>query len=354
MIGHGAANVTLGIPRLREIVMTASKQPKTPSMTITVAKGISDDQADAFARRASRVTLSQVVDRVAVDEQLTVNNQARRKQFTIDIAFHSEQEYRTEFDMSPTELVKAFGTRFPLTLKREIQLEMRKMATHLRNQIAELGKGKTIPQGEEGASGAAGDAEEDVDARVGEPTPRMDDEESEAGDGDAGREKRQRQKQQQVSYESDEDEDAGGDIEPLETDLETASALEAEETANANEELEKKPGKKTGFKGVVNRMEQAFLENFPNATAFNFSASRCIIELEVSGACPRCVELTLSRTQFEPGLPKLLVVDIVERTCRKTVVREIPGITDCFRVKEASRDGSTKVGVVLLSIPDDL
>jgi hypothetical protein len=38
-----------------------------------------------------------------------------------------------------------------------------------------------------------------------------------------------------------------------------------------------------------------------------------------------------------------MVVDIVERTCLKTVVREIPGIVDCFRVKEASKDGSTKV-----------
>ena len=38
-----------------------------------------------------------------------------------------------------------------------------------------------------------------------------------------------------------------------------------------------------------------------------------------------------------------MLVDIVERACLKTVVREIPGIVDCFRVKEANKDGSTKV-----------
>jgi hypothetical protein len=43
-----------------------------------------------------------------------------------------------------------------------------------------------------------------------------------------------------------------------------------------------------------------------------------------------------------------MVVDIVERTCRKTVVREIPGIIDCFRVKEANKDGSIKVSMSLL------
>jgi hypothetical protein len=41
-----------------------------------------------------------------------------------------------------------------------------------------------------------------------------------------------------------------------------------------------------------------------------------------------------------------MVVDFVERTCRKTVVREIPGIIDCFRVKEANKDGSIKVSVM--------
>lgn len=67
---------------------------------------------------------------------------------------------------------------------------------------------------------------------------------------------------------------------------------------------------------------------------------------------PRCIGLTFSRTQFEPNLPKLMVVDIVERTCRKTVVREIPGISDCFRVKEANKDGSIKVSAASLSAPE--
>lgn len=34
LAGHGGANVTLGIPRLREILMTATDKPKTPSMTL--------------------------------------------------------------------------------------------------------------------------------------------------------------------------------------------------------------------------------------------------------------------------------------------------------------------------------
>ena len=38
--------------------------------------------------------------------------------------------------------------------------------------------------------------------------------------------------------------------------------------------------------------------------------------------------------QFGSDLPKLLLVGIVERACLKTVVREIPGIAECFVNKE--------------------
>ena len=36
LAGHGGANVTLGIPRLREILMTSEKNIKTPIMTIPI------------------------------------------------------------------------------------------------------------------------------------------------------------------------------------------------------------------------------------------------------------------------------------------------------------------------------
>jgi hypothetical protein len=39
-------------------------------------------------------------------------------------------------------------------------------------------------------------------------------------------------------------------------------------------------------------------------------------------------------------MPKLLFVGIVERACRETVIREIPGIADCFQTKDDSQGGS--------------
>lgn len=48
-------------------------------------------------------------------------------------------------------------------------------------------------------------------------------------------------------------------------------------------------------------------------------------------------------------MPKLLLVGIIEKTCTKTVIREIPGITDCFKSKDdKGGEVSYKVSAMVL------
>merc|ERR1711862_628340 len=42
LAGHGGANVTLGIPRLREIIMAATADIKTPMMTLPLFPGTTE------------------------------------------------------------------------------------------------------------------------------------------------------------------------------------------------------------------------------------------------------------------------------------------------------------------------
>ncbi|EFI27675.1 RNA polymerase I largest subunit [Coprinopsis cinerea okayama7 len=314
--GHGAANVTLGIPRLREIVMTASQKPKTPSMTMKVKPGTSPDDVTLFCKRASRVTLSQLVEGVTVDEQLCVEGQARRTQFTVTINFFPREEYLAEHDVEPVEILSVFGTKFPLILKREIQNELRKLDADLKSQIAQLGKGKAVrTHGEGEGDGGEGDGETSKRKRNA-------DEDSEVGDGDADDEKRQRQKKQQATYDSDEDSDEEDNGEAFnDEDIEAAYASDAEAM-----NTEVKPAKLTksqqSFKQAVSRTSDLFQGHLQQAVSFNFDESKCTFQVE-----------------FRPDMPKLLFVGIIERTCRATVVREIPGITDCFQVKEDSKKG---------------
>jgi len=59
--GHQAMNVTLGIPRLREILMTASVDIKTPIMEIPVCDSPSAEQAATrLAKKLTSVHLTSV------------------------------------------------------------------------------------------------------------------------------------------------------------------------------------------------------------------------------------------------------------------------------------------------------
>lgn len=274
--GHGAANVTLGIPRLREIVMTASQKPKTPSMDMVVKRGASQSDVDIFCKRASRLTLSQVVDAVTVRERLTVTGESRHTEFTVDISFFPKEEYQEEYDVEPSEILASFATKFPLLLKREVTIEMKKLDADLRSQIADLGKGKKVSAKNREAADGDGDAdaEEEEAAAAG-----GDDNESEAGDGGADDEKRARQKKQQASYESDEDVEDNEEMGEYDDD-----AIEATYTSNegADDEVQGQKKELSGLGEQIAIVADLFEGNFPFGKDFTFNELNCTFQIEVN------------------------------------------------------------------------
>lgn len=59
LAGHGAANMTLGIPRLKEILMTTPTNIKTPCMTVFFRndKNLSIERMQKFANSFERLRL---------------------------------------------------------------------------------------------------------------------------------------------------------------------------------------------------------------------------------------------------------------------------------------------------------
>ena len=85
LAGRGEANVTLGIPRMREIIMVASKHPSTPLMTLPLlpsAASLSAAEAEKLAARLAsqltRLTLSEMVRQVTCEERLRPERSAAR------------------------------------------------------------------------------------------------------------------------------------------------------------------------------------------------------------------------------------------------------------------------------------
>lgn len=63
LAGHGAGNMTLGIPRLKEILMTTPHNIKTPIMKIHFRKDcdLSLDDMQKFANKFQKIRMSEIV-----------------------------------------------------------------------------------------------------------------------------------------------------------------------------------------------------------------------------------------------------------------------------------------------------
>lgn len=244
--------------------MTASTKPKTPSMRITVRPDRSAEEIKKFCKAASRLTLSQVVESVVVTEKLVAKQGQRNKVFTIKVNFFPEEEYRAEYDITPAEIKGSFGIKFAQVMKKEIQMELKKLDADLKNQVSALGKGKAEREPRGGGGAVAEEAEDD------EPAAPADDGASEVGDGDADTTKRARQQAEHVSYESDEESDElnDGAIE--------ATYAEPEERKEMDGDEEKPKVK------APSSVEQLFYLNLPAASSFKFTAKQCTIQLTVS------------------------------------------------------------------------
>jgi hypothetical protein len=71
LAGSGLGNVTLGIPRMRELLMTASAKPKTPYMRLALRSELnSKAKADDLARRWTKITFIELLHEIASAEQV--------------------------------------------------------------------------------------------------------------------------------------------------------------------------------------------------------------------------------------------------------------------------------------------
>ncbi|XP_057982426.1 DNA-directed RNA polymerase I subunit 1 isoform X2 [Malania oleifera] len=66
LAGRGEVNVTLGIPRLQEILMTASSDIKTPIMTCPLLKDRTEDDGKRLAAKLKKVTVADIVESMEV------------------------------------------------------------------------------------------------------------------------------------------------------------------------------------------------------------------------------------------------------------------------------------------------
>jgi DNA-directed RNA polymerase I subunit RPA1 len=127
--GHQAMNVTLGIPRLREILMTASVDIKTPIMEVPViCTPKAQIEAERIAKKLTSVSLASVLKKLTVDcylaeDQHLVNYRCRF--YRVRFEFHKRKFYRDWSVLKPSAILayieKTFLSRLSYAIDRHIR-----------------------------------------------------------------------------------------------------------------------------------------------------------------------------------------------------------------------------------------
>jgi DNA-directed RNA polymerase I subunit RPA1 len=129
LAGFGAGNVTLGVPRLREIIMVASRKIKTPNITLTMLPTTTDEEADKLAKQLNCVLLSQVVDEITVTEKLIKDKDdemSGTKLYLLKFKLYPRKEYEEEYMITQDEVETALSTEFLLALAKRIKTTVKK------------------------------------------------------------------------------------------------------------------------------------------------------------------------------------------------------------------------------------
>ena len=201
--GRGEMNVTLGIPRLREILMTASPKIATPSMDIPFRKDIevTSEVAEEVRKQLNAVTFADVLEHIDVEESIAVNAKDQLvRVYQLTFNFLSHKLYKRKFNAKPSQIISCFERLFSVKLTEEIKRKLREV-TQIHAFTMDTKKEKK----------AKSDESEQVDPpRKGGPKNDNDgassDEEGE-GDGDTLAAKSKKRQNQDAGYEEPEDEE---------------------------------------------------------------------------------------------------------------------------------------------------
>lgn len=183
--------------------MTASQHIKTPTMALPILSTVNPTNLTKFCQTNTRLTLSEIVDEVTVQERLTSkqNNESRSKKYTVRLQFYPRKDYVAEHSITPEQILTGVQKAFVPLLDKAIVKEIKQNEKETKSQVGDMGKARKVSARDVMGAGEDDDEEGGADER---PVGRDDGEEE---DGDADDARRQRQGKDEKEYESDDDED---------------------------------------------------------------------------------------------------------------------------------------------------
>ncbi|OPJ70789.1 DNA-directed RNA polymerase I subunit RPA1 isoform B [Patagioenas fasciata monilis] len=330
--GRGEMNVTLGIPRLREILMVASANIKTPTMSVPVfntKKALK--KVKQLKKQLTRVCLAEVLQKIEIEESLRVKcKQNKHRLYKIRFHFLPHEYYREEKCVKPRDILHFMETRFFKIFLEAIKRKSAKMAS-----FTEVSARKATRKDLDGDQDKTQDSQE----APAEEEEAIVDAEADEGDGDATEAKRRKNQEEEVDYESEEEngeEDVGENVEDEEADSEkeegTPSAegdkKEADGDGSQNLSFVSQTKKDRLLQSADVRIN-AVLDSHPSIQDYLF-------DTENELWCEVSLTLPLMKVYFD-------VSSLLVSVAQSTIIHEVKGITRCLLNESTNNQGEKEL-----------
>nr|XP_057919722.1 DNA-directed RNA polymerase I subunit RPA1 [Doryrhamphus excisus] len=331
--GRGEMNVTLGIPRLREILMVASSNIKTPMMSVPVLNNKKAlKRAQKLRRKLTRVCLAEVLQKVDVVEMLRIegSHHSKTRTFKITFTFLHPDRYTEDKLLSPQQILHYMETRFFRLLLDAIKKRSAKLAS-----IA-VDTRKASPRDQDIDGDGPTDAAGEDDGEEEHAKEIVDDPGNE-GDADASDAKRKDKQEEEVDYESDEEngeegeekEDQGEEEEELQEMMETG--VEDTQTESTDVRLQTKR-KQTSVKGNVSM--DSMRVNFVLSSNSAIEGYRYDPKHELW--CEVDLALPLNKVHFD-------LTSVLSTLAQNAIIVETKGLTRCLLSESTTKTGAKEM-----------
>jgi DNA-directed RNA polymerase I subunit RPA1 len=326
LAGHSAKNVTLGIPRLREILMTASRSISTPSMSIYPNDELNDDAAAVFAKSISKLPLGDLLDKVKVVETVGKGTAyGLAKMFDIRFDFFPSEEYTKTYAINIGDVMDTVEKKLLSHISKITKKEIKKRRLNATNATPEVGVSAGVVE------------------TVAPSSRELGEDEDEDGDDDATNDKARANRSEAVSYgpndddddavqkandaesdDSSEDEGIGGSPQPKSRKLRKPN-----DTENSDDDSDMDDDDDSDADALGGARAERVLQDHEDVTSFESD--------EKKGAWCRVT------FEYDAGIPKILMLNIVQEALKKTVVQQVAGIGSCTLVEEKENDKTERV-----------
>ncbi|KAI4246633.1 MAG: hypothetical protein LQ352_006359, partial [Teloschistes flavicans] len=324
LAGHSTKNVTLGIPRLREIVMTASRSISTPTMTLHLIEELDDAAGEQFAKAITKLTLSEVIDNATVTERIGKGvGYDRAKIYDIRLDLFPSDECRETYAIESSDVLRA------IELKLLPQLTQAMKKEFVRKGDAKLLK-TSAAQPEIGKSSRT---IRDAPSRPEADMEGGEDDDDDDGDDDATNNKQKQNRSEEIGYDAPDEEEeviarnaqrqSTPQMDPEDEGIghsPPAGYQDSEAEAGSDDEPRMNPGA-----ARARDIEDRIRNKHPYITRFAFDHAK-----------GSWYEI---RLEYDINTAKILILPILESCLHTSVIQAIPGITSATFTREKKIPG---------------